>query len=71
MILNCSQNNSLSFQAIDRIIDKKELTQLIPYSEVQIQRLEQKGLFPKRIKIGANRVGWSLNEINEWIEALT
>ncbi len=69
MKLNSNQSKPLTFVATDRIIDKKELSKLIPYSEVQIQRLEKKGLFPKRIKIGANRVGWSLNEINDWIEA--
>jgi len=68
MIFNSNKCKPLTFEATDRIIDKKELSKLIPYSEVQIQRLEKKGLFPKRIKIGANRVGWSLNEINDWIE---
>jgi predicted DNA-binding transcriptional regulator AlpA len=29
--------------------------------------LERDGWFPKRIRLGANRVGWSHNEIMAWI----
>lgn len=52
-----------------RIINKKQLSQLIPYSNAHIQRLEQDGQFPKRIQLGPNRVGWSLNEVQGWIES--
>ena len=52
---------------IDRIIDIQELLLLIPYSNMQIRRKEQEGTFPQRVRLGANRVGWSLNEILEWI----
>jgi len=31
--------------------------------------MEGVGTFPQRIPIGANRVGWSLNEVLEWIAA--
>lgn len=61
-------HKSKEFQNADRIIDKKELKHFIPYSDVHIQRLEKSGDFPKRIKLGPNRVGWSLQEICEWIE---
>jgi prophage regulatory protein len=52
---------------IDRIIDIQELLLLIPYSNMQIRRKEQEGTFPQRVRLGANRVGWSLNEILGWI----
>ncbi len=52
---------------IDRIIDRHELTRLVPYSLTHIYRLEAEGLFPERIKLGANRVGWSLLEVLDWI----
>lgn len=51
----------------DRIIDAKELKVLIPFSPMHIWRKEKDGTFPRRIKLGPNRVGWSLHEIVEWI----
>ena len=53
----------------NRIITKKHLRLLVPLSDTQIARLEKAGEFPKRIKLGLGRVGWVLNEIDEWIEA--
>ncbi len=53
----------------DRIVSAKERRQFVPYSDMHIWRLEQAGRFPKRIRLGENRVGWSLRELQEWIEA--
>jgi prophage regulatory protein len=53
----------------DRIVSAKERRTLVPYSDMHIWRLEQSGKFPRRIRLGANRVGWSLNEVQAWIEA--
>ena len=50
-----------------RVITKKELSMLVPFSMQYIGTLERKGLFPKRIQIGENRVGWYLVEVEEWI----
>src|SRR5262245_31312708 len=52
-----------------RIITKKELRILVPYTPQQILRLENGGKFPKRIKIGDNRVAWRLLEVGEWLRA--
>jgi prophage regulatory protein len=57
-----SQNDS------DRIIGSAELRRRVPYSAMHIWRLEQDGRFPRRIRVGANRVGWSEKEITAWIE---
>jgi len=51
----------------NRIISRKELKQIVPYSDVHILRLERKGRFPARIKLGPNRVGWCNQEIYDWI----
>jgi len=40
----------------------------VPYSSTHIWRLERVGQFPKRIKLGPNRVGWLESEVNAWIE---
>lgn len=51
------------------LVTKKDLKALgIPYSFAHIARLESKGLFPKRVKLGACRVAWQMNEILNWIE---
>ena len=55
--------------AQDRIILASERRNYVPYSDMHIWRMEKAGTFPKRIKLGPNRVGWSFFEINEWIEA--
>ena len=50
-------------------IGSKELDAIIPYTQVHIRRLEEKGLFPKRIRFGANRIAWYRIEIEEWLSA--
>jgi len=52
----------------DRLIDKKALRKLVPYSSSQIYRLEKAGLFPQRIVLGAGRVAWLHSEVVQWIE---
>ena len=51
------------------LIVADEIAQRIPYSQNHLRRLEAKGSFPKRIRIGANRVAWDRREIDSWIEA--
>lgn len=53
----------------DRIILAPERRELVPYSDMQIWRNEKAGTFPQRIKLGPNRVGWSLHEVLDWIKA--
>jgi predicted DNA-binding transcriptional regulator AlpA len=52
----------------DRIVDRHELSTLVPYSQTHIGRLESQGAFPGRIRLGANRVGWSLTEVLAWMD---
>ena len=51
------------------LIVADEIAQRIPYSQNQLRRLEAQGSFPKRVRIGANRVAWVRAEIDDWIEA--
>ena len=51
-----------------QLIDKKALVKLVQYSAQHIARLEKAGTFPKRIKLGRNRVAWLLSEIEDWID---
>ncbi|MEJ6709627.1 MAG: AlpA family phage regulatory protein [Amylibacter sp.] len=51
-----------------RILSKKELKKLFLYSPQHIARLEKAGLFPKRVQLGSNRVGWIESEVLDWLE---
>lgn len=52
-----------------RLIRAQELTTLVPYSAQHIRRLERAGLFPRRVRVGANRVGWVREEVEQWLTA--
>ena len=43
----------------------------ITYSESQIRRKEEDGTFPRRARLGKNRVAWVAAEIHQWIKLLT
>jgi len=53
--------------------DRRKLLRLpdvlarVPYSRSHLWRMEREGKFPRRIKLGANRVAWAADEIQEWI----
>ena len=53
--------------ALPRIITKRELRLMVPFTAQHIWRLEKEGKFPKRIQIGARRVGWYLSDIEGWL----
>ena len=50
-----------------RIISKKMLLEIVPFSAQHILRMEKQGRFPRRIRLGARRVGWRLTDIEAWI----
>ena len=53
----------------DRLINSRQITELVPYSLFHLSRLEAAGKFPKRIKLGAGgRIAWSLRAVEKWIE---
>lgn len=52
-----------------RLITRAELRSIVPYTPQHILRLEKRGLFPRRVQVGANRVAWLLAEVEEWIAA--
>lgn len=54
-----------------RIITTKELRLIVPYTPQHILRLEKAGKFPGRIRLGANRVGWRLVEVEAWLATRT
>ena len=41
---------------------------MVLFSFTHIHRLEEAGKFPKRVRLGVNRVGYVESEIMEWLE---
>ena len=58
----------MSMTKVRRLVSKKELRTVhgIPYSFAHIARLEEAHQFPKRLLLGACRVAWWEDEIEEW-----
>mgnify|MGYP000029213007 CR=1 FL=1 len=51
------------------LISSDQIRNWAPYSLNHLRRLEASGDFPKRIRIGANRVAWVRNEIDDWLQS--
>jgi prophage regulatory protein len=45
----------------------QEMTGLVPFSPNHLRRLEAQGDFPRRIRIGANRIAWLRDEVEQWL----
>ena len=54
---------------MDGILSSKEVLKKVPFSRRHLYRLEQRGDFPTRIKVGRRKVGWRESEIEAWVEA--
>lgn len=51
-----------------RMISKRQLKELVLYSPQHVARLEKAGIFPMRVQLGPNRVGWVESEILDWLQ---
>lgn len=55
-----------------KLLSKKQLRELVLYSPQHIQRLEDAGRFPKRVRLGddpRSRVGWIEQEVLDWLQS--
>lgn len=52
-----------------RLLSKKHVREMVLYSPQHIARLEAAGQFPKRVRLGAARVGWVEQEVLDWLTA--
>ena len=50
-----------------RLLSKKDVRSRVLFSPAHIDRLEKAGLFPKRVRLGQNRVVWIEHEVEQWI----
>ena len=53
----------------DRILRKPECLHRVGLSDPTVWRLEKKGQFPRRLRLGGNSCGWLESEVNEWMKA--
>jgi prophage regulatory protein len=44
-----------------------EVVTRVPYSRAHLYRLEDQGDFPKRKRIGTNRIAWVRTEVEQWL----
>jgi prophage regulatory protein len=51
-----------------RVLSLKTVLARVPLSRTTLWRLEREGLFPQRIKLSENRVGWLEEDIEQWIQ---
>ncbi|AHB47689.1 hypothetical protein W911_03505 [Hyphomicrobium nitrativorans NL23] len=52
-----------------RTLTLKEVRSIVRYTPQHILRLEKAGKFPRRIRLGENRIGWLLTDIEDWLKA--
>jgi len=64
--MSIAQNTADPFAAM-RVITMRQLLEIVPYTSQHIYRLEVAGKFPKRIRIGENRVAWRYADILKWV----
>ncbi|EJG0658339.1 AlpA family phage regulatory protein [Vibrio parahaemolyticus] len=52
----------------DRLVREEERKFITSISRSQAWKLEQQGLFPKRVQLGTRSVAWKLSELLEWVD---
>lgn len=51
-----------------KFLKKREVCILVSYSPAHVDRLEASGLFPKRVRLGQQRVAWVEDEVRDWMQ---
>ncbi len=54
-----------------KLLSKRQLKEIVLYSPQHVQRLEDAGRFPKRVRLGdgpRSRVGWIESEVLDWLQ---
>ena len=50
-----------------RLIFPDEVHSISRYSAQHLRRLEENGEFPRRFRIGKNRIAWLRSEVEQWL----
>jgi prophage regulatory protein len=51
-----------------RMLSWKQVHELVLYSRSDIKRQEEAKTFPKRVRLGPNRIGWVEREVLAWLK---
>jgi prophage regulatory protein len=51
-----------------RVLRLHAVLDRVPVSRTTLWRMERAGLFPRRIQVSTNRVGWIEADVNAWVE---
>ena len=60
--------SNTNFQSDDEFIRRPALLALVGMSKSHQRRMEARGEFPKRVKLGSRCIAWSLSEVREWMD---
>jgi prophage regulatory protein len=52
-----------------KLLTQQDVGRLTGLSRATIWRYERFGRFPRRLRLGPNRIGWRSDEIEAWIES--
>lgn len=52
-----------------RVLTMKEVSALTTYTPQHVYRLERQGKFPRRVRLGQNRIGYRLSDITTWMQS--
>ncbi|MEE8502675.1 MAG: AlpA family phage regulatory protein [Kiloniellales bacterium] len=52
-----------------RLLTRKQLLEIVPFSYPTIWELMRRGAFPKALHIGAQKVAWREDEVRAWIDS--
>ena len=55
--------------SLEKIIMLPQVREIVSYSASHLWRLERAGQFPKRVRLGGNRVAWVQSEVSAWVES--
>ena len=55
---------------MDRLLTAKEVAQSLGCCSLTLYRNVQRGLFPRPVKVGPQRVRWRESEVNAWLDGL-
>ncbi len=54
---------------MEKLLGRKEILRLVPYSCRHLYRLEAAGLFPKHVKVGRKSM-WFQSKVDAWANSL-
>ena len=55
--------------SLEKFIMLPQVREVVPYSASHLWRLERAGQFPKRVRLGGNRIAWVQSEVSAWVES--